>query len=333
MKFLILALLIAAASAHKHDDDLIFTEEFVKEIHSLQNTWNASLDQGSYFDKRYFTVKMGKQLCGARKGVKKLPPKEFKHIDVNALPTNFDSSVNWPNCKTILNIRDQSACGSCWAFGAAEAISDRYCTVLGASGNPNLEISSAWLMSCCAECGDGCQGGFPEAAWQYWVDNGLPTDTCDPYPFPKCEHHIPRNHYPICPHNIYPTPSCNTTCTDGSSPTMYNGKTAYSLAGQHQMMTDIHAHGPIEVAFNVYADFLTYKSGVYKHVSGALLGGHAVKAIGWGVTSSGTHYWIINNSWNADWGMKGQFWILRGVDECGIEDDAAAGLPAALPKQ
>ena len=30
------------------------------------------------------------------------------------------------------------------------------------------------------------------------------------------------------------------------------------------------------------------------------------------------------NSWNGDWGDKGTFKILRGADECGIEDDACA---------
>jgi cathepsin B len=41
-------------------------------------------------------------------------------------------------------------------------------------------------------------------------------------------------------------------------------------------------HGPVEAAFEVYSDFLTYRSGVYRHVSGSFLGGHAIKIIGWG---------------------------------------------------
>ena len=32
---------------------------------------------------------------------------------------------------------------------------------------------------------------------------------------------------------------------------------------------------------DVYADFMTYKSGVYKHTTGDYLGGHAIKIIGW----------------------------------------------------
>mmetsp|Transcript_30518 Transcript_30518/g.81405 ORF Transcript_30518/g.81405 Transcript_30518/m.81405 type:complete len:96 (-) Transcript_30518:311-598(-) len=84
-------------------------------------------------------------------------------------------------------------------------------------------------------------------------------------------------------------------------------------------------NGPVEAAFTVYADFLTYKSGVYQHVTGAELGGHAIKIFGWG-TEDGNDYWLVANSWNEDWGDKGTFKILRGSDECGIESDVVAGL-------
>jgi cathepsin B len=55
--------------------------------------------------------------------------------------------------------------------------------------------------------------------------------------------------------------------------------------------------GPVQTAFTVYEDFLSYKSGVYKHVKGNELGGHAVKIVGWGVLD-GSPYWLVANSWN-----------------------------------
>ncbi len=48
--------------------------------------------------------------------------------------------------------------------------------------------------------------------------------------------------------------------------------------------------------------------------------------LGWGVWQGSTPYWIIANSWNGDWGNQGYFLILRGQDECGIEDDVVAGM-------
>jgi len=92
------------------------------------------------------------------------------------------------------------------------------------------------------------------------------------------------------------------------------------------IQTEIMTHGPVEAAFSVYADFLAYKSGVYQHVSGSMLGGHAVKILGWG-TEDGTPYWLVANSWNEDWGAMGYFKIRRGTDECGIEDEITAGTP------
>lgn len=40
------------------------------------------------------------------------------------------------------------------------------------------------------------------------------------------------------------------------------------------------AHGSVTGAFMVYEDFLSYKSGVYTHVTGMPIGGHAIKIIG-----------------------------------------------------
>jgi len=39
-------------------------------------------------------------------------------------------------------------------------------------------------------------------------------------------------------------------------------------------------------------DFAHYKTGVYKHLYGGYMGGHAVKLIGWGTTDDGVDYWV-----------------------------------------
>lgn len=64
---------------------------------------------------------------------------------------------------------------------------------------------------------------------------------------------------------------------------------------------EIMTHGPVTGAFTVYEDFLTYEEGVYQHMSGKSLGGHAIKVIGWGV-SDDVEYWLCVNSWNKTWG-------------------------------
>ena len=69
---------------------------------------------------------------------------------------------------------------------------------------------------------------------------------------------------------------------------------------------------------------MSYKSGIYKHVSGSALGGHAVIIIGWGV-EEGVEYWIAQNSWDKNWGKNGYCRIKTG--ECGFDSNAYAGTP------
>jgi len=258
----------------------------------------------------------------------------IEHEVPNDLPDSFDSRDQWPNCASIKEVRDQGSCGSCWAFGAVEAMTDRICIV--SKGAKNFHISAEDLVACCDECGFGCDGGFPQAAWQYYKSEGLVTggnyntkQGCEPYTVKACDHHV-NGSLPPCGAEE-PTPSCTHKCID-AYPTPYtqdkhHGATVYSVrSDQKQIETEIYTNGPVEAAFTVYADFLTYKSGVYRHTSGSVLGGHAVKILGWG-TEDSTPYWLVANSWNEDWGDKGFFKIRRGNNECGIESGIVAGAP------
>ena len=62
-------------------------------------------------------------------------------------------------------------------------------------------------------------------------------------------------------------------------------------------------NGPVQVAFSVFSDFINYKSGVYQHLTGDMLGGHAVKMIGWGM-EKGIKYRLCVNSWNTGQYLK-----------------------------
>uniref|UniRef100_A0A0E0PKI3 Peptidase C1A papain C-terminal domain-containing protein n=1 Tax=Oryza rufipogon TaxID=4529 RepID=A0A0E0PKI3_ORYRU len=85
---------------------------------------------------------------------------------------------------------------------------------------------------------------------------------------------------------------------------------------------------PTPVCEKKCKDFAHYKSGVYKHITGGMMGGHAVKLIGWGTTDAGEDYWLLANQWNRGWGDDGYFKIIRGTNECGIEEDVVAGMPS-----
>ena len=295
-------------------------EEIAQKVNNLKTTWKAKAYKKDY-----------KPLLGAiLDGLENLPEKTFE--TVNALPNEYDPRNEYPKCESLREIRDQSGCGSCWAFGAVEAMSDRLCILSGQTDQ--RRVSAENLLACCSSCGFGCDGGYPAYAWRYWKSTGLPTGglygdktTCQPYAFPPCDHHIDGSYGPCGDYN---TPRCVKNCDDGNHASyvddlMY-GASAYSVSGEQNIMQEIYENGPVEASFTVYNDFPTYSSGVYQHVSGSALGGHAIKMLGWGV-ENGVKYWLCANSWNPEWGDKGYFKIRRGNNECGIENSVNAGVP------
>lgn len=324
--FLLLAAGLAVSLARPRLKPL--SSEMVNYINKLNTTWKAG---HNFHNVDYSYVQ---KLCGTMLKGPKLPIMVQYSEDVK-LPEQFDAREQWPNCPTLKEIRDQGSCGSCWAFGAAEAISDRVC--IHSNAKVSVEISSQDLLTCCDGCGMGCNGGYPSAAWDFWTSEGLVSGGlydshvgCRPYTIPPCEHHV-NGSRPPCTGEGGETPQCIQQCEAGYTPTYkadkHYGKTSYTvLSDERQIQSEIYKNGPVEGAFIVYEDFVLYKSGVYQHVSGSELGGHAIKMLGWGV-EDGVPYWLCANSWNTDWGDNGFFKILRGSDHCGIESEVVAGIP------
>ncbi|CAO2824729.1 unnamed protein product [Amaranthus hypochondriacus] len=297
----------------------LLQDSTIKSVNSNPKAgWKAGINQ-QFSD---YTVGQFKSILGARK----TPESEKKNIPLVHhkkslhLPKEFDARTAWPQCSTIGRILDQGHCGSCWAFGAVESLSDRFCIHYGM----NISLSANDLLACCGFlCGSGCNGGSPYYAWRYFVDHGVVTDECDPYFDPiGCSH-------PGC-EPVYPTPKCVRKCVDSNQLWQQQkryGANAYRVE-KDSIMEELYKNGPVEVDFDVFEDFAHYKSGVYKHLTGDYLGGHAVKLIGWGTSPEGEDYWLLANQWNRSWGDDGYFKIARGTNECGIEDDVIGGMPS-----
>lgn len=128
--------------------------------------------------------------------------------------------------------------------------------------------------------------------------------------------------------------SCPAHCDDGSEFKFSKAASAYDIfvpgdrkATVEAIQRELMEHGPIEVQYQVMSDFAYYRDGVYsRSPSSVFSGSHAVTLLGWGVQFN-EPYWLIANSWG-NWGISGTFFIARGKNECGVEDQAVAGLPA-----
>lgn len=345
MKFIVATCLFSLAAASLPNLD---EQKFVDKINSKTNLWKAQVNG---MDKDSFRKLLGVHQGKSYDAVQKLP-RFVSSISDEAIPEEFDSATNWPQCASVIgDIRDQSMCGCCWAFAGASAASDRLCI----STNGSVAVPLSAQDVCFGASYDGCNGGQIDTPWQYISSSGAvtggqvgqtypvnnQTGLCVDFTLPHCHHHGPQGNDP------YPaegTPGCQSQSSppapskcDSSAKSPHNdfakdkwtfsGQTL-SSSGEEGIQKALMSGGPVETAFTVYSDFANYVSGVYHHVSGGVEGGHAVRIVGWGV-DSGTKYWKVANSWNPYWGEKGYFRIKRGNSECGIEDGVTFSPPNA----
>ena len=311
-------------------ENLQYQTNLVNKINSLKTTWKAELYPIDI--KPLLGVPINLETSDFLQERLSIPARNITPIE--NLPENFDLRNEYPYCDSLFAIRDQANCGSCWAVASVETMSDRHCIISKGVQKPIL--SASVVIECCSLCGHGCSGGFPYEAFIYWKGAGIPTggdygdtQTCFPYFLPKCNHHLNNTGLPDCPETAT-EPDCVQECQEGYPKTYkedkYYGTEYYTVKGEEEIKTEIYERGSIEASFLVYDDFVNYKEGVYQHIEGAVLGGHAIKIIGWGI-ENGVKYWLCVNSWTEFWGDKGTFKILRGENHCNIEKNIVTGMP------
>lgn len=219
------------------------------------------------------------------------------------------------NVDYVVPVRDQLNCGSCYAFAAVDMIGSR----LRVNRLSNEILSPQQIVSC-SQYSQGCDGGFPFLVSKYGMDFGLVSEACFPYASGvlanvTCQ----AKGTGVCP---YPKPAAVVAQYD------YVGG-YFGACSEEAMLLELYHGGPLAVSFEVYPDFVHYRSGIYHHVPDATTvnpweeTNHAVLLVGWGVDdATGTKYWIVKNSWGFHFGLGGYFMIRRGTDECAIESMA-----------
>lgn len=244
------------------------------------------------------------------------------------------SSVDWREKGAVSPVKDQGQCGSCWAFSSA-------CTIESAwaiAGHPLTQVSEQELVSCIAVTppGGACHGGLPSLTFDWLVkqrSGDVLTESFYPYTShdfwsPPCEHTCrgiqPPGTDEWCSNSCYVlTPLCPAEDCDCTSDGTNVGATIDSWkalpSDEEQLRAWVASHGPISIGVDSMSSWQHYQGGIVTSCA-AGMNDHAVNIVGFG-EEDGTAFWIIRNSWNADWGEDGYMRVEFGTNQCNLKKE------------
>ena len=305
--------------AYDMDRKYVHNPDFISEINHRTDLWEATrypeLEEMTFRERLLRAG--GVPVNGSHAYPQTAPVTETTSKAVSELPENFDwRDIDGANY--VSPIRNQQKCGSCYAFGSMAMLEAR---VRMLSKNSMQPVFSTQDVVSCSEYSQGCEGGFPYLiAGKYGEDFGVVEEKCFPYTGRDSD-------------------SCSRErkgCTRYRTTDYHYIGGYYGACNEQLMQAELVQNGPIAVSFEVTEDFHAYKRGIY-HKVGVSDGfnpwevtNHVVAIVGYGV-ENGVKYWTVKNSWGREWGEKGFFRIIRGIDELSIESMAVVATPI-LPK-
>jgi C1A family cysteine protease len=209
---------------------------------------------------------------------------ERRNTHLHADPAPRQDSFDWRDKNAMNAVKDQQNCGSCWAFATVASFETSYFLKTG-----NMVSFSDQQVTDCDTLNGGCRGGGIPNSLKYVVGAGLTAQENYPY--------VARDQV------------CKTeNIKDPAEATDYYFESPVTESSLESIVTT----APPYVSMQVVSSFFAYNGGVY---SGSDCSNtrtnHAVNPIGWGTTEDGTKFWIIRNSWGANWGEDGYFRMAK----------------------
>ena len=209
--------------------------------------------------------------------------------------SNLPSSYDWCDEGACTEVRDQGSCGSCWAFATAGVLESAMLIKNGAAS----DLSEQYLVSC-NKRGYDCGGGW--FAHDYHVNEYIPEELRAGAVLEIDEPYTAKNGQCVSPHD-------KEAIAESWS---YVGK-SFSHPRVNEIKKAILDHGPVATTVCVSVGFVLYKEGVFDN-AGCDEINHAVVLVGW---NDDEGYWIMRNSWGADWGEGGYMRIAYGSSAIG----------------
>ncbi|XP_062453555.1 cathepsin S-like [Rhea pennata] len=230
----------------------------------------------------------------------KVPHEQNRTSTYRPSGTKVPDAVDWREKGCVTAVKNQGACGACWAFSAVGALEAQVKLKTGKL----VSLSAQNLVDCSWSYGNkGCGGGWRNKAFQYIIDNqGIDSD--DSYPYTAQDG--------ACRYN--PAARAATCSNYVELP-----------RGDEGVLKDAVASvGPVSVSIDAgQPTFFLYKEGIYDEPRCSQTGNHAVLVVGYG-TSDGKDYWLVKNSWGVRFGEQGYIRMSRNRgNQCGIASYAS----------
>jgi len=220
--------------------------------------------------------------------------------------------IDWRQKGAVTHVKNQGQCGSCWSFSTTGSTEGQWFL----AGHDLVSLSEQELVSCDTR-DDGCNGGLMSNAWTTIVDNwdGLITGEAD-YPYVSGDGQVP---------------ACNRAGKPARAKITGQVAVAHS---ESEMATAVSNVGPVSIGVDA-STWQTYTGGIMTNCASSQVD-HGVLIVGYDLSYT-TPYWIIKNSWTAQWGEEGYIRVEYGKDQClityapGYPVSAKGTLPPAPP--